>query len=161
MNLHHTFVNVGGELNHCSPNVCSFLVHLGTCSSPFSWSFRWLIHSITICTNPESTVKVSVMEWYLIMQVLVNLIRRMQYSARGWLSEMLLAFRLVQVGTGTSMLCCLLFCAYIILKLISNSWLMPLSRRNQTYAGWHKCLVAQLVISETFALSRKITTNLC
>jgi hypothetical protein len=59
------------------------------------------------------------MELTLIMQVLVNLIRQMQYSAHGWLSEMLSAFQLVQVGTGTSMLCCLLLCDFITLRFYS------------------------------------------
>jgi hypothetical protein len=158
MYLHH-IVNLVGKLNHCSPNVCSFLAYLGTCSCPFGRSFRWLIHSVRISTNVKSTPEVSVMEWYLIVQVLVNLIRRMQYSAHGWPSEMLLAFQLVQAGTGTSMFYSPLFCAYIILKLISNSWLMPSSRRNQTYASWHKWLVVQFVISETLPLSWKIPTN--
>jgi hypothetical protein len=81
----------------------------------------WLMHSVRISTNAESTPKVSVMELNLIMQVLVNLIWQMRYSAHGWLLEMLLAFQLVQAGTGTSMLRCLLFFAYIIVKLITNS----------------------------------------
>jgi hypothetical protein len=156
MCLHQFFV----KANFCCPDIFLFLVHLGTCSSPFSRSFRWLIHSVRISTNAESTSKVSVMELNFIMQVLVNLIRQMQYSAHGWLLEMLLAFQLVQAGTGTSMLCCLLFCAYIIVKLITNSWLI-ISRRNQAYAIWHKWLVAQLIISETLPLSTKISANLC